>query len=178
MTEHHSTSRHHCVKCGDRQPCGCQEEKKGDSTAEITTAASERSGKKTENGPASEKPELLMGDILVMAQDQGYLDFSKIERKDDCYKVQAKSASGEKVEICFDAKTGETVKRDGKDKSGLSKKEVIARLKEQGYPEVSRIKRKGGEYRVMTRDAVGKKSQLHINAKTGEIVCEEQKVKG
>jgi len=177
MTET-TSSRHRCAQCGEWQSCGCHKEKQDESVTKAATVASEQPGKKTENRPASEQAEMLLGDILVMAQGQGYSDFSKIERKGGCYKVKAKSAKGEKAEICFDAKRGEIVKQDRKEKPDLSKKELIARREEQGYPKVSKIKRKGGRYRVTARDVAGKDSQVHVDAKTGEIVRKEQELKG
>lgn len=62
------------------------------------------------------------------------------------------------------------------EKTELSKDEIIAKVKEQGYPEVSKIKREreGDQYWVMASDADGKKFELHVNAKTGVITRKEQ----
>ena len=53
--------------------------------------------------------------------------------------------------------------------------ELAARLKAQGYPEVSKIEREGDRYWVMARDKDGKKFELHVSAKTGEILRKERK---
>ena len=62
-------------------------------------------------------------------------------------------------------------------KDSLSREEVIAKLKEKGFSDVSKIKRKGekNQYWVMATDADGKKFELHVNAKTGEIKRKEQR---
>ncbi|WP_114089475.1 PepSY domain-containing protein [Thalassospira profundimaris] len=129
--------------------------------------------------PAAEKSELSMEQVIAKVKEQGYSDISEIEREGDRYEVMAKNAEGKKVEIYVDAKTGEIIKKDKGDKAALSKDEVIAKLKEQGYPEVSKIEREreGDQYWVMARDVDGKKFELHVNAKTGEITRKEQEGK-
>lgn len=125
---------------------------------------------------SAEKTELSMEQVIAKVKEQGYSDISEIEREDGRYCVEARDAEGKKVEIYVDAKTGEIVKKDKGDKADLSKDEVIAKLKEQGYPEVSKIEREGesDQYWVMASDADGKKFELHVSAKTGEIVRKEQ----
>ncbi len=59
------------------------------------------------------------------------------------------------------------------EKQVLSKDEIIARLKEQGYPEVSKVKREKDQYWVKAKNTEGKKFELHVNAKTGTISRKE-----
>lgn len=129
------------------------------------------------NEPAAEKTELTMEQVIAKVKEQGYSDISEIEREDGRYCVEARDPGGKKVEIYVDAKTGEIVEKDKGDKADLSKDEVIAKLKEQGYPEVSKIEREGerDQYWVMASDADGKRFELHVNAKTGEITRKEQR---
>lgn len=130
--------------------------------------------------PAAEKTELSMEQVIAKLKEQGYADITEIEREDGRYCVDARDADGKKVELYVDAKTGEITKEDegdGVDKADLSKDEVIAKLKEQGYPEVSKIEREreGNQYWVMASDADGNKFELHVNAKTGEITRKEKR---
>ena len=133
--------------------------------------------------PAAEKTELSMGQVIAKLKEQEYADITEIEREDGRYCVDARDADGKKVELYVDAKTGEITKEDeedegdGVDKADLSKDEVIAKLKEQGYPEVSKIgrEREGDQYWVMVSDADGNKFELHVNAKTGEITRKEKR---
>lgn len=129
------------------------------------------------NEPAAEKTELSMEQVIAKVKEQGYSDISEIEREDGRYCVEARDAEGKKVEIYVDAKTGEIVEKGKNDKADLSKDEVIAKLKEQGYPEVSKIERERerDQYWVMASDADGKRFELHVNAKTGEITRKEQR---
>lgn len=121
--------------------------------------------------PATQKTELSMEQVIAKLKEQGYSDISEIEREGGRYCVEARDAEGKEVEIHVDAKTGEIVKND---KADLSKDEVIAKLKEQGYPKISELERQGDRYWVMARDADGKEFELHVSAKTGEIVRKEQ----
>jgi uncharacterized membrane protein YkoI len=126
--------------------------------------------------PAAEKTELSIEQAIAKVKEQGYSDISEIEReKNGRFCVEARDPTGKEVEIYVDAKTGEVIKKDKGDKADLSKDEVIAKLKEQGYPEVSKIERERDQYWVIATDADGKKFELHVNAKTGEITRKEQK---
>jgi len=129
--------------------------------------------------PASEKTGLSMERVIAKLKEQGYSDISEIERENDRYCVDARDADGKEVELYVDAKTGEITKEGTEakaDKADLSKDEVIAKLKEQDYPEVSKIEREreSGQYWVRATDVDGKKFELHVNAKTGEVVRKEK----
>ncbi len=115
--------------------------------------------------------ELSMEQVLAKLKEQGYSDITEIGREGDQYCVEARDSNGKKVEKYVDAKTGEIV---NKDEAALSKDVVIERVKEQGYPEVSKIEREGDRYWVMARDAEGKKFELHVSSKTGEILRKER----
>ncbi len=54
----------------------------------------------------------------------------------------------------------------------LSMEQVIANMKEQGYSDIS--EREGDRYEIVAKNADGKKFELHVSAKTGEIVRKEQ----
>jgi uncharacterized membrane protein YkoI len=125
----------------------------------------------------AEKTELSMEQVIAKVKDQGYSDISEIEREDDGrYCVEARNPAGKEVEIYVDAKTGEIVKEGQGDDADLSKDQIVAQLKEQGYPKVSRIERERerDQYWVMASDTDGNKFELHVNAKTGEITRKEQ----
>lgn len=157
-----------------------------------TAMASNAQGETQANAPATvmaqasqapaadspaEKTELTMEQVIAKVKEQGYSDISEIEREDGRYCVEARDAEGKRVEIYVDAKTGEIVEKGKSDKADLSKDEVIAKLKEQGYPEVSKIERERerDQYWVMASDVDGKRFELHVNAKTGEITRKEQR---
>jgi len=126
-------------------------------------------------GAAAQETELSMEEVIAKVKEQGYSDISEIEREEDGrFCVDARDAEGNKVEIYVDAKTGEIVEKDKGEKAGLPKDEIIAKLMEQGYPEVSKIEREGDQYWVMATDADGKKFELHVSAATGEISRKEQ----
>lgn len=127
---------------------------------------------------SAERTELSMEQAIAKVKAQGYSDISEIEReKDGRFCVEARDPDGKEVEFYVDAKTGEIIEKDKGDKSDLSKDEIIAKVKEQGYPEVSKIEREGegDQYWVMATDTDGKKFELHANAKTGEITRREQR---
>ncbi len=128
---------------------------------------------------SAEKTELSMEQVIAKVKGQGYSDISEIEREGSQYCVEARNAEGKKVEIYVDAKTGEIINKDKAAKADLSKSEVIAKLKQQGYPEVSKIERERehDQYWVMASDADGNRFELHVNAKTGEIARKEKRGK-
>ena len=126
---------------------------------------------------ATEKTQLSIEQIIAKVKEQGYSDISDIDREDGRYSVEARDPGGKEVEFFVEAKTGEIVKKMREAKDSLSREEVIAKLKEKGFSDVSKIKRKGekNQYWVMATDADGKKFELHVNAKTGEIKRKEQR---
>lgn len=139
------------------------------------------------HGPARSDT-LSMAEIIAKAKEQGYSDISEVEREGDRYCVKARDAEGKEVEIFLDRKTGERVtegakgvkdKKEAEKSEDLSKDEVIAKLKEQGYPEVSKIEREreNDQYWAMATDTDGEKFELHVNAQTGVITRKEKKGK-
>lgn len=135
---------------------------------------------------SSQSDRLSIDQIIAKAKEQGYSDISEVEREGDKYCIEARDAKGEEVEIFLDAKTGERVTeekkkakdtKDAKEGEDLSKDEIIAKLKEQGYPEVSKIEREreSGQYWAMATDADGKKFELHVDARTGDITRKEKR---
>lgn len=58
-------------------------------------------------------------------------------------------------------------------KGEISIEQVIERLKKQGYSDISDVEREGDRYCADVRDSDGKKFEVHVSAKTGEIVGKE-----
>lgn len=57
------------------------------------------------------------GQVSEAVQKQGYQDIREIERKSDkLYEIEARDASGVKVELYVDARTGEVLKVESKGK--------------------------------------------------------------
>lgn len=69
---------------------------------------------------------------------------------------------------------GQSVRDDAKSESaaptpGLSMEQLARTLSKQGYPEVYEIERKGGVYEVKARAEDGRKVELYVDSKTGEM---------
>lgn len=122
--------------------------------------------------------ELSIEQAIATLKERGYSDITDIGREGDRYCVEARDPTGKRVETFVDVETGEIVYEKSRDANGatsdLSKDEVVARLKAQGYPEVSKIEREGDRYWVIARDKAGKKFELHVSAKTGEVLRKER----
>lgn len=151
-----------CVAASSQASDRKEEARAGEAAQSSRAAAHDSTGEETE---------LSLEQAIARLKEQGYSDVTEIEREGDRYCAEARNPSGEKVEVYVDAATGEIVKKHN---GGLSKEKVIERLKEQGYPEVSEIEREGDRYWVMARDAEGRRFELHVSAKTGEILRQER----
>lgn len=61
-------------------------------------------------------PTLTMEQVLAQLRDQGYGEVYEIERERDRFEVKARDREGRRVELYLDARTGETVKTERKDR--------------------------------------------------------------
>jgi uncharacterized membrane protein YkoI len=61
-------------------------------------------------------PTLTMEQVLAQLRDQGYGEIDEIERERDRFEVKARDREGRRVELYLDARTGETLKSERKDK--------------------------------------------------------------
>ena len=52
--------------------------------------------------------------------------------------------------------------------------EVLARLRTAGYSDFREIERENGRYEVKGSDADGRRVELYVDARTGEVVKEER----
>ena len=55
----------------------------------------------------------------------------------------------------------------------LSMEAVLARLADEGYRDVTEIEREHGRYEVEARDAEGRRVELHLDARTGDVLKRE-----
>ena len=56
----------------------------------------------------------------------------------------------------------------------LAMDEVLARLRTAGYSDFREIEREHGRYEVKGSDADGRRVELYVDARTGEVVKEER----
>lgn len=54
--------------------------------------------------------------------------------------------------------------------SVLPVEEILARLEDQGYDEVHRIERDHGLYEVKVRDSDGRRIEIHVDSRTGDVL--------
>lgn len=52
--------------------------------------------------------------------------------------------------------------------------EVLARLRTVGYSDFREVERENGRYEVNSRNAEGRRVELYVDARTGEVVKEER----
>ncbi len=56
----------------------------------------------------------------------------------------------------------------------LTLDEVLARLRTAGYSDFRELERENGRYEVKGSDAEGRRVELYVDARTGEVVKEER----
>jgi uncharacterized membrane protein YkoI len=152
----------------------------GQPKALAQTGTTPESGVIGESGPAGAR--LSVGRILSTVKAAGYTEVRKIEREHGVYEVDVRDPKGWRVEVFVDAKTGGLVidPETGKPRSErLSDKEpsgpldfeaVAAQVKAEGYPEIYSIEYEHAIYEIKARDAAGRKVELYVHPKTGELL--------
>jgi uncharacterized membrane protein YkoI len=125
---------------------------------------------------------LSVGQILAVVKAAGYTKVGKIEREHGVYEVDARDPKGWRVEIYVDAKTGGLVidpetgkprserKSDEEPSGPLDYDAVVAEIKAEGYLEVYAIEYEHALYEIKVRDAAGRKVELFVHPKTGELL--------
>jgi uncharacterized membrane protein YkoI len=152
----------------------------GQAKALAQTGTTPESGVIGESGPAGAR--LSVGQILSAVKAAGYTDVRKIEREHGVYEVDARDPKGWRVEVFVDAKTGGLVidPETGKPRSErlsdkvpsgpLDFEAVVAKVKAEGFPEVYAIEYEHALYEIKARDAAGRKVELYVHPKTGEVL--------
>ena len=109
---------------------------------------------------------LTVEEILASLRVQGYTSISEIDTQDRWFKVEARDAQGQEVELFVDAESGDLLKFD--DRLGIE--EITALLHAMGYAEVLEIDAEGPRYEVEVRDAEGREVSLDLDALSGEVL--------
>jgi uncharacterized membrane protein YkoI len=152
----------------------------GPAMARAQTGTTPESGVVGETETAG--PRLSVGRIVNTVKAAGYTEVRKIEREHGVYEVDARDPKGWRVEVFVDAKTGDLVidPETGKPRSErlsdkvpsgpLDFEAVVAKVKAEGYPEVYSIEYEHALYEIKARDAAGRKVELYVHPKTGEVL--------
>ncbi|HVV67775.1 MAG TPA: PepSY domain-containing protein [Gammaproteobacteria bacterium] len=115
--------------------------------------------------PANAMP---LSKILENLQSKGYTVFREIEFQNGLYVTKAFNSQGENLKIRINPQTGEIVEPKAK-ATTLSLLDIAKKLENAGYHGISKIGFDRGEYEAIALDKDGKKVDLDIDGKTGEI---------
>lgn len=115
--------------------------------------------------PANAMP---LSKILENLQSKGYTVFREIEFQNGLYVTKAFNSQGENLKIRINPQTGEIVEPKAK-ATTLSLLDITKKLENAGYHSIAKIGFDRGEYEAIALDKEGKKVDLDIDGKTGEI---------
>lgn len=131
----------------------------------------------------AETARLPMERIVAVVAEADLNDIHSIGREHGRYAIKARDSAGRMVEVLLDPATGRLVpdpetgkpliKRvAGLDAPGsyLSAKQILGTVAAAGYPDVYAIEREHAIYEVMVYDADGRKLELYLHPKTGELL--------
>lgn len=114
--------------------------------------------------------------IVSQVDAAGYTDVYLIERAHALYEIQARDADGRGVELYLHPKTGELLRhprtgallREEVDKALpfeniLTVTEIVAVVREAGYPTVYAVGRDSGVYRIDAEDEEGRRVSVYLD---------------
>lgn len=81
---------------------------------------------------------------------------------------------GSTVAASETGKSGETSGYESVDGPALPMDQIVVKLREQGYGEIHEIEREHGRYEVKGLGQDGRKVELYVDPKTGEILRQEK----
>lgn len=145
--------------------------------------ANETAGVRVIGETPRHEPRMTVTRIVAVAGAAGFTQVSRIERENGIYEVHARDERGREVEIWIDPGTEALLldPQSGKPRSKrirevrsarprLSFEEIQAVVKAAGYPEVYAVEYEHALYEVKVRDADGRKVELFVHPRTGELL--------
>lgn len=118
-----------------------------------------------EEVPANALP---LSKIVENLQSKGYSVVREIEFENGLYVTKAFDPQGQTSKIRIDPISGKIVEPKAK-ATTLSLLDVLRRLENGGFHGISKISFERGQYEAIALDRDGKKVDLDIDGKTGEI---------
>lgn len=129
------------------------------------------------------EPRMAATRIVAVARSAGFAQLSRIEREQGLYEVHARDERGREVEIWVDPRTeallldpqsgkplSKRIRRVRSARPRLSVEQIEAVVKNAGYPEVYALEYEHALYEVKARDADGRKVELFVHPRTGELL--------
>lgn len=113
-----------------------------------------------------------MGTVIKKLQAGGYKVIQEVEYDNGNYKANVLDQNGRKLHLEVNAKSGDIV-APPKDKiPSMSMSDAVKKIEAAGYKNIYKIKLEENKFEAGAMNAEGKKVDLKLNAKTGEISTE------
>lgn len=111
---------------------------------------------------------LPISSIIEKINAKGYKIIREVEYSNNVYKAEVLNKDGLKLNLVIDEKTG-VIKEPTEKSVHISILDAINKVEAAGYKDVYKIKCEDKKYEIGALNKDGKKVDLKVNAKTGEV---------
>ena len=137
-------------------------------------AHAQTAGEQAVSATPSSQTVLSMSEIIARARSLGFSDLSEIELEEGRYCVEALDQDGKRVEVFFDATTGDVIPDAEVHGDPMSERmtiqQILTKAQDLGFTNISEIEREGDQFCVKARNLDGEEVEIFLDAKTGELV--------
>jgi len=123
-------------------------------------------------GQASAPPAITQPQLKARLEAQGYTKINDMKFEDGVWKVDARSANGNHVDLRIDARTGQIYPDE--QVATLGEADVRAQLAAAGYTNVHDVDYEDGIWNAEADDPQGKDVELKIDPDTGKVIGTEK----
>ena len=110
--------------------------------------------------------------LRATLEAQGYTAVNDIKFEDGVWKVDARSANGNRVDLRIDPKTGQVYPDE--QVANLGEADVRAQLAAAGYTNVHDVDYEDGIWNAEADDPQGQDVELKIDPRTGKVIGKEK----
>ena len=123
-------------------------------------------------GQAAAPPAITQPQLKAHLEAQGYTKINDVKFEDGVWKVDARSASGNHVDLRVDAQTGQVYPDE--QVATMGEADIRAQLAAAGYTNVHDVDYEDGIWNAEADDPQGKDVELKIDPDTGKVIGAEK----
>ena len=142
------------------------------STAVLATALALSAQAGTGPDQPTAPPAITQPQLKAHLEAQGYTKINDIKFEDGVWKVDARSANGNRVDLRVDAQTGQIYPDE--QVATLGEADIRAQLAAAGYTNVHDVDYEDGMWNAEADDPQGKDVELKIDPDTGKVIGKEK----
>lgn len=122
-------------------------------------------------------PRLTVDEVLAKIETAGYNDARAVEFVHRRYEVKARDSHSRKVVLLVDPKTGRIRARLARQQyaagSQIPLETIVRKVKAASFEEIYLVERENAIYAVHTTDSEGRRIEVYVHPKTGELLWNE-----